>query len=103
MEVRKLMGEPIKMDSHTSLVTRGNFIRIYVEIDLTKPLLSQVCIGRFIQNIEYEGHHTIYFSCSYFGYCMEACLRRVMLNDSSIPIEVSIQETTAMAEEKQVE
>lgn len=68
------MGKPIKVDSNTSLGTRGKFAGICVEVDLSKPLLSQVRIGNFAQNIEYEGLHTVYFSCGCFGHRLESFL-----------------------------
>lgn len=67
------MGKPIKVDSNTSLGTRGKFAGICVEVDLSKPLLSQVRIGNFAQNIEYEGLRTVYFSCGCFGHRLESC------------------------------
>lgn len=73
IDVGKLVGKPIKVDSNTSLGTRGKFAGICVEVDLSKPLLSQVRIGNFAQNIEYEGLHTVYFSCGCFGHRLESC------------------------------
>ncbi|KAH1064603.1 hypothetical protein J1N35_029590 [Gossypium stocksii] len=73
IDVGKLAGKPIKVDSNTSFGTRGKFARICVEVDLSKPLLSQVRIGSFALNIEYEGLHTVYFSCGCFGHRLESC------------------------------
>ncbi|MBA0566641.1 hypothetical protein Golob_011439 [Gossypium lobatum] len=50
IDVGKLVGKPNKVDSNTSLATRGKFARICVQVDLSKPLLSQVRIGNFAQN-----------------------------------------------------
>ncbi|PPR90369.1 hypothetical protein GOBAR_AA30316 [Gossypium barbadense] len=41
IRIGKLVGKPIKVDSNTSLGTRGKFAGICVEVDLSKPLLSQ--------------------------------------------------------------
>ncbi|CAI0392741.1 unnamed protein product [Linum tenue] len=40
MRIGALMGRPVKVDRATEEGARGNFARVCVEVDLTKPLLS---------------------------------------------------------------
>jgi hypothetical protein len=40
---------------------------------MLKPLLAKFRIGRRIHRIEYEGLHTICFSCGKYGHRMEEC------------------------------
>lgn len=36
----RLCGQPVKLDSTTTAIARVNFARVCVELDLTKPLVS---------------------------------------------------------------
>lgn len=40
-KVAEMIGKPIKIDEATSLISRGKFARLCVEVDITKPFLSQ--------------------------------------------------------------
>lgn len=41
MKIGRRIGRPIKVDSTTSLVSKGKFARACIEVDITKPLLSK--------------------------------------------------------------
>lgn len=58
---------PIRVDQATSLVSRGKFARIWVEVDITKPLLAKFMIRRKARRIEYEGIHLICFNYGVYG------------------------------------
>lgn len=68
VKVGAKIGEPIKVDRNTSLVTRGHYARLCVEVDITKPLLSKFKLIRRVRYVEYEALHTVFFSCSKFGH-----------------------------------
>lgn len=57
-------GVPIKIDYNTLKVSRGKFVRVCVEIDLSKPMVGRVCMEGKWYRIEYEGLHII---CSHGG------------------------------------
>ena len=40
MQLGAKFGKPIKIDTAISLVSRGHFARLCVEVDLSKPLIS---------------------------------------------------------------
>ncbi|KAF7826344.1 ribonuclease H [Senna tora] len=67
------IGSVIKIDTNTTLQARGKFARICVELDLSKPLLSQYCIHGRQMKIEYEGLHLICFECGVYGHDLENC------------------------------
>lgn len=46
-------------------------------MDLSKPLVSRVRVGKFIQVIEYEAMHTVCFGCGVYGHRIEKCPLRV--------------------------
>lgn len=65
MRVGKLIREPMKVDQATSLVSRGKFARICVEVDLTKPLLTKFKLRNQIRHIEYKGLYQVCFGLEY--------------------------------------
>ncbi|CAN1342533.1 hypothetical protein LINPERPRIM_LOCUS39487 [Linum perenne] len=67
------IGRTVRIDHTTLEGTRGNFARICVEVDLSKPLLSKYRLRRRVRRIEYEGLHTICFNCGCYGHKDEAC------------------------------
>lgn len=73
MKVGSKIGRPIKVDQATSLISRGKFARLCVEVDITKPLLAKFKIRRRVIRIEYEGLHLICFHCGIHGHHKEQC------------------------------
>ncbi|CAN1187910.1 hypothetical protein LINPERHAP2_LOCUS39002 [Linum perenne] len=67
------IGKTVRIDHTTLEGSRGNFARICVEVDLSKPLLSKYRLRRQIRRIEYEGLHVICFNCDCYGHKDEAC------------------------------
>ncbi|CAN1193206.1 hypothetical protein LINPERHAP2_LOCUS41935 [Linum perenne] len=67
------IGKTVRLDLTTMGGSRGNFARICVEVDLSKPLLSKYRLRRRVRRIEYEGLHTICYSCGCFGHVQDQC------------------------------
>ncbi|KAG5225528.1 receptor protein [Salix suchowensis] len=67
------IGKTLKVDRTTSVGTRGNFARLCVEVDLTKPLLAKFKLRRRIRRIMYEGLHLICFHCGQYRHKQEIC------------------------------
>ncbi|KAJ6924552.1 hypothetical protein NC652_017734 [Populus alba x Populus x berolinensis] len=67
------IGKTLKVDRTTSVGMRGNYARICVEVDLTKPLLSKFKLRRRIRRISYEGLHMICFGCGQYGHKHDMC------------------------------
>ncbi|CAN1130296.1 hypothetical protein LINPERHAP2_LOCUS5742 [Linum perenne] len=76
-EILKIIGDRIgrtvRIDHTTLEGSRGNFARICVEVDLSKPLLSKYRLRRRVRRIEYEGLHTICFNCGCYGHKDDVC------------------------------
>ncbi|CAN1182282.1 hypothetical protein LINPERHAP2_LOCUS35875 [Linum perenne] len=66
------IGKTVRIDHITLEGSRGNFARLCVEVDLSRPLLSKYHLRRRVRRIEYEGLHTICFQCGCYG-DEEAC------------------------------
>ncbi|XP_027184123.1 uncharacterized protein LOC113782432 [Coffea eugenioides] len=73
MAVGNCVGKAIKVDQRTLTAERGKFARIYVEVDLKKPLTPFIWVNQDLQRIEYEGLHQICFNCGQYGHIAEHC------------------------------
>ena len=62
-----------RVDDTTASAERGQFVRLSVEIDLRKPLLSKFRMNRRIWKIQYEGLKIICFKCEKYGVREEKC------------------------------
>lgn len=80
------IGRPIRIDSTTSLTSRGKFARLCVEVDITKPLLAKVWLRRKIRRIAYEGIHLVCFKCGMYGHGSEMCNRDESPVDTTTPV-----------------
>ncbi|XP_020265392.1 uncharacterized protein LOC109840960 [Asparagus officinalis] len=67
------VGKVVRIDGNTQNAVRGSFARVCVELDLTKPLLPSVILGKTTQRIEYEGIQMICFKCGKFGHRKDDC------------------------------
>ncbi|XP_019150075.1 PREDICTED: uncharacterized protein LOC109146859 [Ipomoea nil] len=67
------IGRIVRVDQATSLVSRGKFARICVEIDMRKPLISKFTYKEKVRHMAYEGIHLVCFSCGFYEYAKEAC------------------------------
>ena len=76
-EVLKQIGENIskvlRIDSHIAMKARGKYARLCIQIDLNKPLINTVIIGRFEQAVTYEGIHRLCFSCGRVRHKVDCC------------------------------
>lgn len=73
MKIGSKIGRPIRVDQATSLVSRGKFARICVEVDIPKPLLTKFMLRIKVRKIEYKGIHLICFKCGVYGHHQENC------------------------------
>ncbi|XP_019173794.1 PREDICTED: uncharacterized protein LOC109169367 [Ipomoea nil] len=72
-KIRISIGKPIKIDVTTGLASKGKLARVCVELDITKPLLSNFVINMTEWPIEYEGIHYICFKCGVYGHRTDLC------------------------------
>ncbi|XP_019170456.1 PREDICTED: uncharacterized protein LOC109166027 [Ipomoea nil] len=89
--LRKLgnrIGRTVRVDQATSLVSRGKFARICVEIDMRKPLISKFTYERKVRHVAYKGVHLVYFSCGFYGHAKEVCPR---LRRSEVDLEQAVK------------
>ena len=76
LRIGSLLGKPIKVDRNTSMVSRGHYPRICIEINMEKPLVAKFKLHRRVRPVEYEGLHLVCFSCGRYGHEAEKCPAR---------------------------
>nr|POE97443.1 uncharacterized protein CFP56_05438 [Quercus suber] len=91
--IGKAIGNVLRVDTHTTAEARGRFARLCVQVDVTKPLVTAVLIGKLEQPVSYEGIHMLCFDCGRMGHRRENC-------PYSIRKDVTSQETTASEPKK---
>ncbi|KAL7262125.1 hypothetical protein ACSBR1_000500 [Camellia fascicularis] len=74
--IAKALGVPLKVDINRAMAARGKYVRVCVEIDLRKPLISHFTIGKYTYGVEYEHLHSLCFSCGRVGHRQESCSDR---------------------------
>ena len=52
---------------------RGWFAWLCIQVDIDKPLATNILIGGLHQPVNYEGVHRLYFSCGRIGHRRDAC------------------------------
>ncbi|XP_030936258.1 uncharacterized protein LOC115961412 [Quercus lobata] len=76
-EIGSVIGPVLRIDSYTASETRGGYTRLCVQIDLDKPLISSIRVGRLVQRVLYEGISSLCFCCSKLGHKQEHCSLKV--------------------------
>lgn len=72
-QIEEFIGKVLRIDTHTATEARGKYARLCIQIDINKPLINTILIGRFEQSILYEGIQRLCFSCGKVGHLKEAC------------------------------
>ncbi|CAL1401631.1 unnamed protein product [Linum trigynum] len=70
-KISSRMGKPVRVDRATQNGERGKYARVFLEVDLTKPLLSKIVGKKYY--IEYEGLHNICTECGKYGHARVTC------------------------------
>lgn len=70
-EVGSVIGLVLRMDSFTVSGSRGSYARLCVQVDLEKPLINVVRVGRLKQKVIYEGIGSLCFCCGRLGHKQE--------------------------------
>ena len=55
------VGKVLRIDTHTTIEARGKYTRLYIQIDINKPLVNTILIDRFEQAVVYEGIQKLCF------------------------------------------
>lgn len=63
---------------------KGKYARMCIQIDINKPLINTILIGRFEQAVNYEGIQKLCFSCGRLGHLKEACPYTIRKNKEAV-------------------
>ena len=72
-KIGRAIGPVLRIDSHTANWERGRFARLCVQVNLDKPLVRKIYIGKLEQCVLYEGINALCFSCGRIGHKLESC------------------------------
>ncbi|XP_075658909.1 uncharacterized protein LOC142628753 [Castanea sativa] len=72
-KIGKTIGPILRIDSHTLNGGRGRFVRICIQIDVNKPLIRFIKIGRMIQPTQYKGLNSLCFAYGCLGHRKDQC------------------------------
>nr|POE53701.1 uncharacterized protein CFP56_36862 [Quercus suber] len=73
LQIGKAIGNVLRVDTHTASETIGRFARLCVQVDVEKPLVTAILIGKREQLVCYEGIHKLCFGCGRLGHRKEQC------------------------------
>nr|POF22901.1 hypothetical protein CFP56_38188 [Quercus suber] len=90
------IGKVLRIDTHTALESQEKYARLCIQVDVEKPLINTILIGKFEQEVAYEGINKLCFSCGRIGHKKENCTYKVRRAESSPEKEVpSLKENSA--------
>nr|XP_023882722.1 uncharacterized protein At4g02000-like [Quercus suber]POE72678.1 uncharacterized protein CFP56_18678 [Quercus suber] len=75
----------LRVDTHTALEARGRYARLCIQVDMNKPLVTNVLIGQRSQPVVYERLNQLCFDCGCLGHQWEFCPFTIKLCSSAGP------------------
>lgn len=73
LEIGKAIGPMLRIDSYTAAGARGSYARVCLQVDLIKPLINTVKVGRLRQKVMYEGVSSLCYCCGRLGHKQDSC------------------------------
>jgi len=93
-KIGQKIGRVLKVDNTTENVVRGQYTRMCVEVDLTKPLLSKFRLNGRVWGIQYEGLKMICFICGRQGHKEDTCAMACNEKSDDILHQNEVQQET---------
>jgi len=88
----------MRIDATTTSSSRGRYARICIQVDLDRPSVPKIRIGKYIQHIMYETITGLCFHCGCIGHNEKQCPLKVniaidssFLNASGPPVKVEME------------
>ena len=72
-QIGSVIEPVIRIDSFMASDSRGSYARLCIQVNLDKPLINKVKVGRLKQKVMYEGISSLCFSCGRLGHKQESC------------------------------
>ena len=77
-EIGSALGPVLRIDSFTATGSKGSYARLCIQVDLDKPLIYTIKIGRLKQRVTYEGISSLCFCCGRIGHKKESCSYQIL-------------------------
>ncbi|XP_023883249.1 uncharacterized protein LOC136069532 [Quercus suber] len=72
-QIGDAIGKVLRIDAQTAMKARGKYARLCIQVDMNKPLINTVLIGKFEQPVSYEGIQKLCFTCGRLGHKKDDC------------------------------
>ena len=87
-QIGEAIGKVLRIDTHIALESWGKYARMCIQVDVGKPLINTIFIGKFKQAVAYEGINKLCFSCGRISHKKEYCSYTVRRPESSPKKEI---------------
>lgn len=87
LKIGKVIGLVLRIDANTANGVRGRFARLCVQVNLDKPLIRKIYLGKLEQYMQYEDINALCFSCGRIGHKREACPYHIRENPKDMGTE----------------
>ena len=77
IQIGSAIGHVLRIDSFTSSGIRGSYARLCIQVNLDKPLINTMEVGRLKQKVMYERKSSLCFYCGRLGHKHESCCYRI--------------------------
>ena len=78
-EIGSAIRPILRIDQYTTSKSRGSYARLCVQVDLEKPLITSLRVGRLVQKITYGGVSMLCFHCGRLGHKQDSCPYHIKL------------------------
>ena len=99
-EIGSAIGPVLRIDSYTATRSCGSYARLCIQIDLDKPLIKSIRIGRLVLQVKYERISSLCFCCGRLGHKQENCCYKIKENNRS-GVEAGKSTNQSREEDKQ--
>nr|POE58066.1 hypothetical protein CFP56_60011 [Quercus suber] len=94
------IGLVLRIDSYTAIGSCGSYARLCIQIDLEKPLIKSIRIGRLVQQVKYEGISSLWFCYGRLGHKQENCCYKIKKSERSDRSESEAEKSPNQASEE---
>ena len=99
LKIGRAIGPVLHIDAHTANGARGRFVQMCIQVNLDKPLVRSMYLGKLKQIIQYEGVESLCFECGRIGHKKEECPFTVREPTNVVQVEQSMEATPKEAKQ----
>ena len=78
-QIDNSISNVLRVNTFIAFESRGRFARLCIQIDVEKPLVTAILIGKFEQPVSYEGIQKLCFGCGRLGHRPLAWYQNLMV------------------------